>query len=260
MLAQIAQRLQPAICINRKHRHTPVFVVRDEHVPARRIDAQMARLTTHRRLAAEPFQRSTPRIDGVRRDSAPIASKPFTDREQEFPRRMKLEPRWIDFRGRRQTRQFSRGWIVAEDLNSLRPPSAGIRADINQMRRYAHTRQLTRPAQSICVRTAGHQRTGATHIDRFKGLIQPAEVDVVPLAMLNVKSALLSLGASAALMASAFTPAAAAGLSQSGCVEYQNNVCTKWQECSLDSTNMHGTCSYSYVIRGRWVEVYQESF
>lgn len=83
---------------------------------------------------------------------------------------------------------------------------------------------------------------------------------VVQVAMLNVKSALLSLGASAALLATALTPAAAATLSQSGCVEYQNNVCTKWQDCTLDSTNMHGTCSYSYVIRGRWVQVYQEAF
>ena len=78
--------------------------------------------------------------------------------------------------------------------------------------------------------------------------------------MINVKGALIALGSSAVLLSVGLTPAAAAGLGSAGCVEYQNNVCTKWQECSLDSTNAHGVCKYSYVIRGRWVEVYQESF
>jgi hypothetical protein len=76
----------------------------------------------------------------------------------------------------------------------------------------------------------------------------------------TVKKTLVALGASAALLATGLTPAAAAGLSAGGCNEYQNNVCTKWQECSLDSTNAHGVCKYSYVIRGHWVEVYQETF
>jgi len=79
-------------------------------------------------------------------------------------------------------------------------------------------------------------------------------------AMLSLKKALVALGASTALLATGLTPAAAAALSSAGCIEYQNNVCTKWQECSLDSTNAHGVCKYSYVIRGRWVEVYQETF
>jgi len=78
--------------------------------------------------------------------------------------------------------------------------------------------------------------------------------------MFNTKSTLVALGAAAALMATGLTPAAAASLSSSGCIEYQNNVCTKWQDCSLDSSNAHGVCTYSYVIRGRWVQVYQESF
>ena len=78
--------------------------------------------------------------------------------------------------------------------------------------------------------------------------------------MFPVKETLIALGASAALLATGLTPAAAAGLSSGGCVEYQNNACTKWQECSLDSTNAHGVCKYSYVIRGHWVEVYQETF
>jgi hypothetical protein len=78
--------------------------------------------------------------------------------------------------------------------------------------------------------------------------------------MFKVKAALIAIGASATLFATGLTPAAALGLSQAGCIEYQNNVCTKWQECSLDASNAHGVCKYSYVIRGRWVEVYQETF
>jgi hypothetical protein len=77
--------------------------------------------------------------------------------------------------------------------------------------------------------------------------------------VLTVKKTLVALGAAAALLATGLTPAAAAAIS-GGCIEYQNNACTKWQECSLDSTNAHGVCKYSYVIRGHWVEVYQETF
>ena len=46
------------------------------------------------------------------------------------------------------------------------------------------------------------------------------------------------------------TPVAAASLSQSGCVRYDNNVCTTMQTCVLDTTTNHGTCYY--YIKGQY--------
>ncbi len=74
------------------------------------------------------------------------------------------------------------------------------------------------------------------------------------------KRVALAGGTAATLALAALSPAAAASMSSSGCVEYQNNQCTKWQECTLNADTGHGSCSYSYVIRGRWVEVYTEAF
>jgi hypothetical protein len=78
--------------------------------------------------------------------------------------------------------------------------------------------------------------------------------------MFNVKRTVVALGAAATMAVGGLTPALAAQMSSGGCVEYNNNTCTKWQVCTLDTSTNHGSCSYSYVIRGRWVEVYSEAF
>ena len=76
--------------------------------------------------------------------------------------------------------------------------------------------------------------------------------------MFGWKRLALSVGTAATLALAALSPAAAASLSSSGCVAYTNNQCTEWQDCTLDAGTGHG--SYSYVIRGRWVEVYTQAF
>ena len=78
--------------------------------------------------------------------------------------------------------------------------------------------------------------------------------------MSNLKRTLLAVGAAAALLTAGLSPAAAEILTSSGCIEYSNNTCTKLQTCSLDTSTGHGSCTYSYAIRGRWVEVYSEPF
>jgi hypothetical protein len=70
----------------------------------------------------------------------------------------------------------------------------------------------------------------------------------------------VSVGTAATLALAALSPAAAASMTSSGCVAYTNNQCTEWQDCTLDAGTGHGSCTYSYVIRGRWVEVYTQAF
>jgi len=77
--------------------------------------------------------------------------------------------------------------------------------------------------------------------------------------MFSWKRGALAMGTAATMALAALSPAAAASLSSSGCVQYENNHCTKWQECTLNSTTGHGSCSYSYLIGGSWVEVYTEA-
>jgi hypothetical protein len=74
--------------------------------------------------------------------------------------------------------------------------------------------------------------------------------------MLRAKHVLLSVIGAASLAAMSLTPAAAESLSQSGCVRYDNKVCTTMQTCVLDTTTNHGTCYY--YIKGQYT--YYQNF
>jgi hypothetical protein len=74
--------------------------------------------------------------------------------------------------------------------------------------------------------------------------------------MSRFKTFALSIAGAATLVAVSLSPAAAETLSQSGCVRYDNNVCTTMQTCLLDTTTNHGTCYY--YVKGQYA--YYQNF
>jgi hypothetical protein len=74
--------------------------------------------------------------------------------------------------------------------------------------------------------------------------------------MLRMKRVLFSILGAASLAAMSLTPAAASTLTESGCVRYDNKVCTTMQTCVLDTTTNHGTCYY--YIKGQYT--YYQNF
>jgi hypothetical protein len=74
--------------------------------------------------------------------------------------------------------------------------------------------------------------------------------------MLRANHVLLSVLGAASLLAVSLSPAAAATLSESGCVRYDDRVCTTMQTCVLDTTTNHGTCYY--YVKGRYT--YYQNF
>jgi hypothetical protein len=74
--------------------------------------------------------------------------------------------------------------------------------------------------------------------------------------MSRFKTLALSFAGAATLAVMSLTPASAQTLSQSGCVRYDNNVCTTMQTCVLDTSTNHGTCYY--YIKGQYT--YYQNF
>jgi len=74
--------------------------------------------------------------------------------------------------------------------------------------------------------------------------------------MLRAKQMFFALMAAVSMAAISLSPASAQTLSQSGCVQYINNVCTTMQTCQLNTATNHGTCYY--YVRGQYA--YYEIF
>jgi hypothetical protein len=73
--------------------------------------------------------------------------------------------------------------------------------------------------------------------------------------MLRAKQTFFALLAAVSIAAISLSPASAQTPSQSGCVQYINNVCTTMQTCELTAGG-HGTCYY--YVRGQYA--YYQNF
>jgi hypothetical protein len=78
--------------------------------------------------------------------------------------------------------------------------------------------------------------------------------------MTRAKKLLTAILATVCLTGAALTGASAETMTQEGCIEYQNNVCTQYQSCQLDTVTGNATCFYYFLIRGKFKLVYSEQF
>ena len=74
--------------------------------------------------------------------------------------------------------------------------------------------------------------------------------------MFRAKQLFFAFVGAASLAAVSLSPAAAQTISQSGCVRYDNRLCTTMQTCVLDTATKHGACYYYVHNQYAYYEVF----